>query len=207
MKKATYLFFSLALLCISGFGQAFTGGITGGISVNQIDGDEYKGYNMLGGTGGAYVQTNMPGKWQIQGEIKYFLKGAEQKPTQDNPYFYKEHLNYVQIPVLVNYYLNEKIFPEAGLSLGYLFLAREDLTGNGFISPERPFKAGELSFEGGMNYQITKAIRSNIRLSYSILPIRPNPGGQVFLFDRGQYNSSLSFNLYYRILPRATHNK
>jgi hypothetical protein len=188
-------------------GQAFTGGITGGISVNQIDGDEYKGYNMLGATGGAYVQTNKAGKWQIQGEIKYFLKGAEQKPTPDNPNFYKVHLNYVQIPVLVNYYLNERIFPEAGIAAGYLFWAREDRDGNGFHTPDKAFSPIDLSFEGGMNFQITKVIRANIRLSYSIIPIRQNPGGQVFRFDLGQYNSSLSFNLYYKIVPSLAHKK
>jgi hypothetical protein len=187
------------------FSQAFTGGITGGISVNQIDGDQYKGYNMLGATGGAYVQTSKNSKWQIQGEIKYFLKGAEQAPTQNNSNFYKEHLNYVQIPVLVNYYINEKIFPEAGLAAGYLFRAREDLTGNGFLSPQRPFSPVDLSFEAGINFQITKLIRANIRFSYSVLPIRENPGGQVFRLDLGQYNNSLSFNLYYRILPSSRH--
>jgi hypothetical protein len=207
MKLRLFLVLMLLFAVRFSFGQAFTGGITGGISVNQIDGDEYRGYNMLGATGGAYVQTNKSGKLQIQGEIKYFLKGAEQKQTPDNPVFYRVHLNYVQIPVMVNYYLSDKIFPEAGLAAGYLFWAREDRDGNGFLSPSRPFTSIDLSFEGGMNFQITKLIRANIRLSYSILPIRDNPGGQVFRFDLGQYNSSLSFNLYYRILPSPTHKK
>ena len=205
MKRA--IFFLLLILCVhSIYSQAFTGGITGGISVNQIDGDEYRGYNMLGLTGGAYVQTNKQGKWQVQGEIKYFLKGAEQK-FPDNSAFYKEHLTYVQVPLLLNYYVNEKFFPEAGISAGYLFLAREDLDGNGFISPSRPFNPVDLCFEGGINYQISRNLRANVRLSYSITRIRAFPGGQTFLFDRGQYNSSLSFNLYYRILPTASHKK
>ena len=187
-------------------GQTFTGGITGGISVNQIDGDSYKGYNMFGLTGGAYVQTKVPGNWQTQIEIKYFLKGAEQK-FPDNSGFYKEHLNYVQVPVLLNYYINEKLFPELGISAGYLFKAKEDLDGNGFTSPARPFKPLDLSFEGGMNFQINHSLRANIRLSYSLIRIREFPGGQTFLFDMGQYNSSLSFNLYYRILPSLTHKK
>ena len=127
MKVKFYIIIILSLSCKLSFGQAFTGGIAGGLSVNQIDGDQYSGYNMFGITGGAYLQTNKPGKWQMQGEIKYFLKGAEQPPTPDNSNFYKEHLNYIQIPVLVDYYLKEKIFFEAGLSAGYLFWAREDL--------------------------------------------------------------------------------
>jgi hypothetical protein len=204
MKKAILIIFIIVNGLISVYSQAFTGGITGGISVNQIDGDSYKGYNMLGFTGGAYVETNRPGKWQVQGEIKYFLKGAEQK-FPDNVAFYKEHLNYVQVPLMINYYVNDKIFPEIGISAGYLFLAREDLDGNGFISPTRPFKPLDLSFEGGVNFQISKIVRANIRLSYSIIRIREFPGGQTFLFDQGQYNSSLSFNLYYRILPSLNH--
>jgi len=206
MKKELSIIIVILLMSKFSFGQAFTGGVTGGFSVNQIDGDEYKGYNMLGATGGAYVQTNKPGKWQIQGEIKYFLKGAEQK-LPDNVSFYKEHLNYVQVPIMFDYYLSEKIFPEVGIATGYLFRAREDKDGNGLISPYPAFNPVEISFEGGMNFQIIKTVRANIRLSYSLLPIRPNPGGQVYLFNRGQYNSSLSFNLYYRILPSLTHKK
>jgi Outer membrane protein beta-barrel domain len=207
MKKTLFIIIALLTCFSSGYGQALTVGVTGGLTVNQIDGDQYTGYNMFGVTGGAFVQTNKPGKWQMQGEIKYFLKGAEQPPTQDNSNFYKEHLNYVQIPVLVNYYLKEKIFFEAGLSAGYLFCAREDLTGNGFINPDRPFRPVELSFEGGFNYQITKALRVNIRFSHSILPIRPNPGGQVYRLDWGEYNNSLSFNLYYSLFSSLTHKK
>jgi hypothetical protein len=206
MKNKLSILLMLLFAGSFAFGQAFIGGITGGISVNQIDGDEYRGYNMLGATGGGYVQTNKSGKWQIQGEIKYFLKGAEQK-FPDNSSFYKEHLNYVQVPLMANYYLSEKIFPEAGVAIGYLFWAREDKDGNGFISPAPPFNPVDLSYELGMNFQITKTIRANIRLSYSIIHVRQNPGGQVFLFDRGQYNSSLSFNLYYRILPSSSHKK
>jgi len=206
MRKAILIILIIVIGINSVFCQAFTGGITGGISVNQIDGDSYRGYNMLGFTGGAYVQTNTPGKWKVQVEIKYFLKGAEQKAT-DNSFYYKEHLNYVQVPLLLNYYVNEKIFPEIGISAGYLFLAREDLSGDGFISPTKPFKPLDLSFEGGVNFQISRILRANIRLSYSIIRIREFPGGQTFLFDRGQYNSSLSFNLYYRILPITSHKK
>ncbi len=206
MRKAILIILIIGTGLDSVFSQAFTGGITGGFSVNQIDGDSYKGYNMLGFTGGGYVQTNMPGKWQVQGEIKYFLKGAEQK-FPDNVAFYKEHLNYVQVPLLIHYYVNDKIFPEIGISAGYLFLAREDLDGNGFISPTKPFKPLDLSFEGGVNFQISRIIRANIRMSYSIIRIREFPGGQTFLFDQGQYNSSLSFNLFYRILPSSSHKK
>ena len=206
MKKEIYTLILSLLSYTFGFGQAFTGGITGGFSVNQMDGDGYKGYNMLGFTGGAYVQTNKSGKWQMQGEIKYFLKGAEQI-LPANASFYKVHLNYVQVPILLQYFLSEKLFPEIGIATGYMFWAREDKDGSGFVSPDKPYKKVEVSFEAGLNFQVTKSIRGNIRLSYSILPVHSFPGDQTYYFDRGEYNSSLSFNLYYRILPRAAHKK
>ncbi|NMB72864.1 MAG: hypothetical protein GYA22_12025, partial [Bacteroidales bacterium] len=65
--------------------QAFTGGILGGLSVNQIDGDEFAGYDKAGIVFGGWVRTNTDGPFQIQGEIRYFGKGAGNRTNTDQP--------------------------------------------------------------------------------------------------------------------------
>jgi hypothetical protein len=199
MKKYIFLILFYPLMDTLIFGQAFTGGLAGGFSINQIDGDEYRGYNMLGTTDGAYVQTKMQGNWQGQLEIKYYLKGAHQSPTNDNPNNYTIHLNYIEVPVLVDYYITNKIFPEAGFGAGYLFRAREDRSGVGFIAPEKAFNPLEFSFQAGINYQFTKQVRGNVRFSYSLIPIRNNPGNATYYLNQGEYNNSMSLSIYYRI--------
>lgn len=192
---------TLAMLIVPCFfivqGQAFTGGIAGGITGNQIDGDSYYGYHKMGFTAGGYVQTRLEGNWQFQMEIAYIMKGAANAPSPDNSSFYKVRLQYVEVPVLANWYIGKKIFPEAGISFGYLFDARQDLTGTGYGPAD--FKKTEFSVKTGINYQFTDHIRGNLRLSYSIFPVRNHPGDQTYLLNRGEYNNTLGFGVYYRL--------
>lgn len=198
MRRYITLVTIIPMFCITVAGQAFTGGLLAGITGNQIDGDDYKGYNKMGLTAGGYVQTKRNSRWQYQMEIKYFMKGA-MRVSADNSIYYKEQLNYVEVPVLADFYLSTKMFAESGLSAGYLFSAREDKTGYGYIAPSPPFRKVELAYQLGLNYQFTSHIRGNLRFSYSLLPIRNNPGNQVWWFNRGQYNNSLSLCMYYRL--------
>ena len=55
----------------------------------------------------------------------------------------------------------------------------------------------EYSFHIGLNYRINENFYLNTRLSNSIVPIRPHSSGQTYSWNKGQYNTSISFVLYY----------
>lgn len=180
--------------------QAFTGGLLGGLSVNQIDGDEYAGYDKAGIILGGWVRTNTTGLFQVQGEIRYFGKGAGNRANPDQPdRYYRVRLRYIEVPVLLRYTVSSRIPLGLGLSAGYLAEAKEDLTGDGYIDPVRKFRRLELAGQATAGYDFSSHITGEIRFSYSLIPVRDHPGGQTFLGNLGQYNNNLSFCILYML--------
>lgn len=180
--------------------QAFTGGLLGGLSVNQIDGDEYAGYDKAGIIFGGWVRTNTTGLFQVQGEIRYFGKGAGNRANPDQPdRYYRVRLRYIEVPVLLRYTVSSRIPLGLGLSAGYLAEAKEDLTGDGYIDPVRKFRRLELAGQATAGYDFSSHITGEIRFSYSLIPVRDHPGGQTFLGNLGQYNNNLSFCILYML--------
>lgn len=180
--------------------QAFTGGLLGGLSVNQIDGDEYEGYDKAGIVFGGWVRTNTTGPFQVQGEIRYFGKGAGNRANPDQPdRYYRVRLRYVEVPVLLRYTVSSRIPLGLGLSAGYLAEAKEDLTGDGYIDPVRKFRRLEVAGQATAGYDFSCHITGEIRFSYSLIPVRDHPGGQTFLGNLGQYNNNLSFCILYML--------
>jgi len=180
--------------------QAFTGGLLGGLSVNQIDGDEYAGYDKAGIILGGWVRTNTTGLFQVQGEIRYFGKGAGNRANPDQPdRYYRVRLRYIEVPVILRYTVSSRIPLGLGLSAGYLAEAKEDLTGDGYIDPVRKFRRLELAGQATAGYDFSSHITGEIRFSYSLIPVRDHPGGQTFLGNLGQYNNNLSFCILYML--------
>lgn len=181
-------------------GQAFTGGMLAGLSVNQIDGDEHAGYDKTGIVFGGWVRTNTKGPVQIQGEIRYFGKGAANRTNPDQPdQYYRVRLRYVEVPVTMRYTFAYRIPVGFGFSAGYLAEAKEDLSGDGYIEPVRKFRKTEIAAQVLAGYVFSSRIAGEICFSYSLLPVREHPGGQTFLGNLGQYNNSLSFCVFYRM--------
>lgn len=192
------LFFSLIPHQVNA--QAFKGGLLGGLSVNQIDGDEYAGYDKAGTVFGGWVRTNAKGPFQVQGEIRYFGKGAGNRANPDQPdKYYRVRLRYVEVPVTLRYTISSHILLGLGLSTGYLAEAKEDLTGDGYIDPVRKFRKLELAGQASAGYNFSSHITGEIRFSYSLIPVRDHPGGQTFLGNLGQYNNNLSFCIFYML--------
>jgi hypothetical protein len=86
-----------------------------------------------------------------------------------------------------------------GPSGGYLFRSKEDISGSGWLPVDDPFRRLELSGQAGISVMLLEQFDVSIRWSYSLLPVRLNPGNPVRYLDRGQYNNSLAFTLGYRM--------
>ena len=55
----------------------------------------------------------------------------------------------------------------------------------------------EYSVHIGLEYKINTNLYFNTRLSNSISPIRPHSVSQIHRWNKGQYNTSISFVIYY----------
>jgi len=200
MKK--YFIFILLISIIISISYAqkpdgFHAGIIGGLVASQVDGDNYAGYNRLGLQFGGFTKFKLNQDWGGQVEIKYLQKGSKQV-SQKNGIFFEIKLDYVEVPVLVNYQFDEKMYAEGGFAFAYLIGAHEDRDGYGFSDYTNDFEAYDLSALIGFNYIFNAHFIGNVKYSYSMLPIRPHPGNQTYWGDMGCYNNLVSAALYYK---------
>jgi hypothetical protein len=198
MKKKSVVSTILLVIIFSAVNaQEFNAGAYGGMSITQLDGDTYSGYNKTGLVGGAFVNRFATKKigWQLG--IRYIRKGSKHADASNGSY-YESQLHYVEMPVTARYYIRKNIDLEGGLAIGYLLKAMENF-GDGFLDDNPPFNKFELSGLAGVNYHWNKQFSFGAFFSYSLLPVRPYSSGYSVPMDRGQYNNVIYLALCYTI--------
>jgi hypothetical protein len=198
MKKIIWLI--LIVIPQIAFSQRFQGGVLLGFNASQIDGDDLWGYNKAGLMGGVFVFTEFTNKWKGQMEIKYSAKGsATPKGTADQ---YKIRLQYIEMPIVVEYGMFKKVQLQAGGTLGYLFNAGyyEGFGYAKFKKEEMPYSL-ETAICVGLNATFIDPIIFNVRFSYSLFPIREKYTNATY-YDGAWYNNLITFGIYYRIGKR-----
>jgi hypothetical protein len=146
---------------------------------------------------GIFANTFFTDELAVQLEINYSSKGSQRKSTIEDPRYFRIELHYVEIPVLVRYFLPAGFSVESGLSGGYLFSSRErDEVSE--IEIRTPFNKTEFAFIAGASWHISQNLAFISRFSYSILPVRQHAGGGTFRWNRGQNNNVLSIGVQYQ---------
>lgn len=183
-----------------------------GINACQIHGDNAAGFNKFGVNGGIMVNSRLNKKTSIDLGIVFTQKGARrnQDPENNDYTFFRVNLNYIEIPLLLNYKVNSAYFVTLGPSLAYLINYTED-TERGNWNGVYPFE----KFEYGVNVGLGRKIKGNwlveIRSSNSFLPIRSYglaangvffPNAVARFFNKGLYNNVLSAYIIYQINPK-----
>jgi opacity protein-like surface antigen len=212
MKKSIVLLAVLICFTVAGNAQPFHGGLLGGFSASQVDGDSYWGFNKLGFQLGVFVNTRLSDLFTAQLEIKYTGKGAKQPPTQNNPDLYSLTLHYIDIPLSVNFKIRQIGSVELGIIPGYLFAEQGKDSGGPLPSDFLvTFKKFDLSTLIGVNVNLTKKLALNLRYCYSLISIRDSDatnnyytwfgkllGNRAGSFG-GTYNNYLTTALYYQL--------
>ncbi|MEN8121211.1 MAG: outer membrane beta-barrel protein [Bacteroidota bacterium] len=180
-----FSFFTLSYLNLSA--QRINGGFLGGLSTNQIDGDTQKDYKKLGLFSGVFVETNFTEVIGAKVELYYIGKGALK--NVDGVEIFKTHLNYVEMPFLLRITPINDIELDIGLAFSYLISARmfeyaEEV-------PTSNINMHHFDFSGIVSgsYYFIENVAFNVRIDYSIVPVKNNPNW---------YNSNMSFGLIYR---------
>ncbi|MGE0089322.1 MAG: porin family protein [Bacteroidales bacterium] len=196
MKKIL-LFVLIGLISEFAFAQTFGGGFLAGLSMSQLDGDSFGGFNKAGFAGGIYTNTQINKKLDLQLELRYVQKGSHSADKDLN--FYSSKLNYIEIPLFLRYKIYSKLYADLGLAIGYLQKSTEDKDGYGDLPADPPFNETEFSALVGIEYNFIKRFSVNVRYNYSILPVRDHPGEQTWYLNKGQYNSVLTICIYYQL--------
>jgi len=186
------------LICLPGviLGQNIKAGIILGINASQVDGDDRAGFHKIGLNSGVTAQVPFSKKFSMSLELLFNQKGSQKHANNKSPVLdsYKLILDYVDVPILVNYHDNERVFFAIGFSYGRLLKFREfedeEETTESFSAT--PYKKTDINFLGGANYIFAKRWVVNLRYAYSMNASRTK---------RSKFHNLLSLRLIYLIKP------
>ena len=136
--------------------QKFHAGLKLGTNVNKIDGQSFNNKFTYGYSAGAFAEIGLGKKWVLQPEVLFNQVNTD---TSDKfSQLYKINtakitnikLNYLSIPVLLNYNASKILILQAGPQYGILFSQSQSLLENG----KKAFKEGDFSLLGGVQVKL-----------------------------------------------------
>ena len=189
---------SLCILCFAiTSAQNFDAGLIGGFCTSQVSGDNLSGYNKLGSRFGTYINYPINKKMSYQLEMQFLQKGSKKPYTENSPETYLFELNYIELPATLNYQVKKGISIESGLGTAFLvgYKEQDEITD---INTDKPNTLA-LDFLLGVQYDIKKNLKLNIRYANSISRIRKHASKEELWLNSGQFSSLVSFALMYQI--------
>jgi len=169
------------------YAQSFDAYVELGINASQIDGDELAGYNQPGLRVGAHVALPLDSIWLVRGGIVYSGKGS--RHGERDLLFQILRVNYLELPVVAQYALLDKVSLTAGFTANYLIQAKVD-GGGGFESIREQFRNFDVCYTAGVMYQPF----DNAAFSVSIINGLFSASSIDFFRNR-----SLAFSLFYQL--------
>jgi opacity protein-like surface antigen len=134
--------------------QSFHLGIMAGANLNKIDGQDFKNEFSFGYHAGAFAELGLGKKFSIEPQVLFVQTSSDTTKNFSTVYntnnFSNVTLNYLAIPVLVNYKLSKLLSIQAGPQYGILLNKNEHLDQNG----KEAFTQGDFSVLGGLQLNI-----------------------------------------------------
>ena len=181
--------------------QRFDAGVLAGFNASQVNGDTYIGYYKPGILGGLYVRTDLAPAIFAGMELKYSQKGARNKitPKDPDPKKYIMRLGYVDVPVFFGFRTSDLVSVIGGISAGYLVHGAE-YNEYGKFPPEDQVKFNNFDVQAFIGFQsdVLNQVVLDLRIGYSVLPIRGQPGETYWYWLDNQFNNVISLALCYR---------
>ncbi len=186
--------------------RTFFGGVVVGASFCQVDGDNFAGYHKVGFNGGGVMYVRLVDMLAFSTELLYVQKGSRAAPKQlpqvimasgQTIYKYDINLQYVEIPLMLNYFDKRNSNFGAGFAYARLLNSSEKATlGNGVvIENTKPFRQNDFTFVLNGNLCLYKGLFANIRFQYSIVPIKKDYDPMIGRAE--QYNNQWTVRLGY----------
>jgi hypothetical protein len=159
MKTKLLTLFALVLMTQAAMAQ-FHLGFKGGVNITKVDGKAFKDEFRYGYHLGGFAEIGLGGKLGIQPEVLWSQNQTRVDSSFSDVYEnslkisnYKDvTLNYLTIPVLLNYKLGSLMSLQAGPQFGILLDQSQTLLENG----QEAFKKGDFSLVGGAQIHIAK---------------------------------------------------
>lgn len=191
--------------------RTFFAGLAVGCNITQVDGDGYSGYHKIGLNLGPVVYARFSDRFGASIAINFSQKGAISKNYTENSFGigyvddYSIKLNYIEVPLLLHVFTDNRINVGVGASYARLISAKERAVTYAQVNIDPniyPFRKNDFNVMGELNYMFYKGWFIGARYAYSIASIRDADkiplgygGGR---FTR-QFNNIFNFKLIYLI--------
>jgi long-subunit fatty acid transport protein len=179
------------LTAVAVFGFAFANaqetkfGAKAGLNMSNITGDNSGDNKMkIGFQVGVFANIGIAEQFAVQPELLYSAQGAKFDGGSSE-------LNYINIPIMLQYIVAEKLRLEAGPQIGILMSAKTKIDGVGSIDSKDGTNTTDLGVGVGIGYDVAENI--NLGLRYTIGVSNINKEG-----DAKNANSNLAFAIGYR---------
>jgi hypothetical protein len=180
-------------------GQKINVSVFGGITVSQVAGDSYPGFNKLGVATGFLINRYIDHNIYWQAEMKYGTRGVYKGPTDADQTLYRSSYHIVELPLSVHYLYDEKLLVEIGTSPELLIKAIF-WDENGRLDPasypeNRRFG---LNVFAGLGYRIKPKLMAGVRYTNSAIPFR-DPEEWNNAQYRGYFHNVLSLTMAFKV--------
>jgi opacity protein-like surface antigen len=193
MNKIAFIIILLFKIALSSNAQdkKFKLVLITGMNASQVNGDKLGGFDKIGLLAGAGISREVSKKLGWQFEILYSEKGSKDVAGANNlqlDTLFK--FNYIEIPILFNYDVYDKIQVQAGIYNAVRIKAEYDDYVNSFDRSNQ-IRALDHGLCIGVNYSITEHWKANFRVSQSVLDINNS-------FER-YYNLNSTLSISYQL--------
>lgn len=184
--------------------RTFYGGLVGGFNFATIDNDDFTHYSKVGFNTGGIVYARFAEHIAGSMEILYSQKGRlSNTPVATGiggVVFTRiyTNLNYVEVPVMINYFDRKKGILGVGLSYSRLLNSSEELSTDPpiYIDPSKyPFKPDDLELVIGGQIHLWDGLYLTIRFQFSTYEVRDRVPTDFYPTE--QYNNLWVLRLMY----------
>lgn len=159
MKTKLSILLALVLFTQAAMAQ-FHLGIKGGVNISKVAGKAFRDEFRYGYHAGGFMEIGLGGKLGIQPEVLFNQYQTRADSSFSHVYqgalnisnYQNVTLNYLSIPLLLNYKLGSLLSLQAGPQYGVLIDQSKNLVQNG----KDAFKNGDFSLVGGAQIHISK---------------------------------------------------
>jgi hypothetical protein len=179
MKKYVLPLLLFCLVAHHSQAQKLTPGIKGGLNIADVSG--FNGDNRLSGHAGFFLHSKINSKWSFQPEILYSGQGQRYWVGRDE---YTLALNYIQIPLMFQFYPVKQFYLEFGPQIGFLLSANVK-NDDDKSEVDQYFKKVDAAIALGMGVQVTPMLGFYARYNAGIADISKNTNSLLY---RDNYN-------------------
>lgn len=162
MKKVFFVF--LLAGAMSSVNAQVQFGPKAGANFSNFSGSDASGAKMqVGFYGGGFARLSITDNIKIQPELLFSGQGSKYEENIEGQLLkYNTHLNYISVPVMVQYHAGSGFYGETGPQISLLMSAKAKGSGE-TLDIKDSYKKSEFAWGFGLGYQLSNGIGINAR--------------------------------------------